>query len=53
LREYATSQACWSLGVLAMTVGLIRSETADDLRTLAAPDELSPRGDSRGQRGRA
>ena len=37
LREYATITGLLvALGVLAMTVGLIRSETANDLRTLAA-----------------
>lgn len=37
LREYATIIGLLvALGVLAMTVGLIRSETANDLRTLAA-----------------
>jgi putative ABC transport system permease protein len=37
LREYATATGLLvALGVLAMTVGLIRSETANDLRTLAA-----------------
>ena len=37
LREYATITGLLvALGVLAMTVGLIRSETANDLRTLTA-----------------
>jgi putative ABC transport system permease protein len=37
LREYATTAGLLlALGVLAMTVGLIRSETAGDLRTLTA-----------------
>jgi putative ABC transport system permease protein len=37
LREYATiTGVLVALGVLAMTVGLIRSETANDLRMLAA-----------------
>jgi putative ABC transport system permease protein len=37
LREYATTAGVLlALGVLAMTVGLIRSETAGDLRTLTA-----------------
>jgi putative ABC transport system permease protein len=37
LREYATiTGVLVALGVLAMTVGLIRSETAGDLRTLTA-----------------
>ena len=37
LRDYATlAGALVALGVLAMTVGLIRSETAGDLRTLTA-----------------
>jgi putative ABC transport system permease protein len=37
LREYATITGLLvALGVLAMTVGLIRSETANDLRTLVA-----------------
>jgi putative ABC transport system permease protein len=37
LREYATIIGLLvALGVLAMTVGLIRSETANDLRTLTA-----------------
>lgn len=37
LRDYATLAGLLvALGVLAMTVGLIRSETARDLRTLAA-----------------
>ena len=37
LRDYATVIGMLlALGVLAMTVGLIRSETANDLRTLAA-----------------
>ncbi len=37
LRDYATlAGALVALGVLAMTVGLIRGETAGDLRTLAA-----------------
>jgi putative ABC transport system permease protein len=37
LRDYATlAGALLALGVLAMTVGLIRSETAGDLRTLTA-----------------
>jgi putative ABC transport system permease protein len=37
LRDYATAAgALVALGVLAMTVGLIRSETAGDLRTLTA-----------------
>jgi putative ABC transport system permease protein len=37
LRDYATVVgALLALGVLAMTVGLIRSETANDLRVLAA-----------------
>jgi putative ABC transport system permease protein len=37
LREYATITGLLvALGVLAMTVGLIRSETANDLRVLAA-----------------
>lgn len=37
LREYATITGLLvALGVLAMTVGLIRSETAGDLRTLTA-----------------
>ena len=37
LRDYATIiGALLALGVLAMTVGLIRSETANDLRTLTA-----------------
>ena len=37
LRDYATLAGLLvTLGVLAMTIGLIRSETAGDLRTLAA-----------------
>ena len=37
VREYATSIGLLvALGVLAMTIGLIRSETASDLRTLSA-----------------
>ncbi len=37
LRDYSTlTGALVALGVLAMTVGLIRGETAGDLRTLAA-----------------
>jgi putative ABC transport system permease protein len=37
LRDYSTAAGLLvALGVLAMTVGLIRSETAADLRTLAA-----------------
>ncbi len=37
LRDYSTTAgALLALGVLAMTVGLIRSETANDLRTLTA-----------------
>ncbi|MDQ1735300.1 MAG: putative transport system permease protein [Pseudonocardiales bacterium] len=37
LRDYSTGAGVLvALGVLAMTVGLIRSETAGDLRTLAA-----------------
>ncbi len=37
LRDYATATGVLvALGVLAMTVGLIRSETAADLRTLSA-----------------
>ena len=37
LRSYATAVGVLvALGVLAMTIGLIRSETAGDLRTLAA-----------------
>lgn len=37
LRDYGTAAGVLvALGVLAMTVGLIRSETAGDLRTLAA-----------------
>jgi putative ABC transport system permease protein len=37
LRNWATTAGILlALGVLAMTVGLIRSETANDLRTLAA-----------------
>jgi putative ABC transport system permease protein len=37
LRDYSTlAGALVALGVLAMTVGLIRGETANDLRTLAA-----------------
>jgi putative ABC transport system permease protein len=37
LRDFATGAGLlFALGVLAMTVGLIRSETASDLRTLAA-----------------
>ena len=37
LREYATGVGLLvALGVLAMTIGLIRSETAGDLRTLTA-----------------
>lgn len=37
LRDYSTATGlAVALGVLAMTVGLIRSETANDLRTLSA-----------------
>lgn len=37
LRDYSTAAGlAVALGVLAMTVGLIRSETANDLRTLSA-----------------
>lgn len=37
LRDYATAIGVLvALGILAMTVGLIRSETANDLRTLSA-----------------
>jgi putative ABC transport system permease protein len=37
LRNYSTASGILvALGVLAMTVGLIRSETANDLRTLTA-----------------
>ena len=43
-----------ALGVLAASVGLIRSEAAPDLRTLTAPVPVpSPGGDHRGDRGRA
>jgi putative ABC transport system permease protein len=42
LRNWATAAGILlALGVLAMTVGLIRSETANDLRTLAATGATS------------
>lgn len=42
LRDYSTAAGLLvALGVLAMTVGLIRSETANDLRTLSATGATS------------